>query len=353
MTCSRGSVRNIVCGGKGVGRRAGERGNRIRTTAGAGPGRLNLVTSFSYNARGDPVSVVDPRHGGVTTSTYDDARRPLTTTLPWPVAGATGITTANTYDADGRLVQVRQIANGSVLRTTSTTYTPTGKPATTTDANGNVSRFTYDLLDRRSTVTDAMGRVTRFTYTVLGQPFRTYNPAISANPLLEQSWTADGLPATLKDANGNTTTFAYDRFDRLATTTYPLGSTEAFTYDANGNVATRKTRAGDTIAFAYDNLNRFTAKTPPSGPAVSYTYDLAGRPTGVSDNSAAIPSVATPPSTTTFATSYAYDALNRLTGASWDPAPAATAPAAGPLVTFTHAYNKANQRIGQEASDNT
>lgn len=44
--------------------------------------------------------------------------------------------------------------------------------------------------------------------------------------------------------------------------------------------------------------------------------------------------------------SYAYDPLNRLTGATWDPAPAATAPTPGPLVTFGHSYNAVNQRVG-------
>ncbi len=261
--------------------------------------------------------------------------------------------TAFTWDPLGRLLQVRQSAGDSVLRTAAATYTPTGNVATTTDANGNVTRFAYDPLDRRISVTDAMGRITRSTWTVLSQPFQLYNLAVSANPLLEQAWTPDGLPASLKDANGNTTTFAYDRFDRLATTTYPLGSTEAFTYDANGNVLSRKTRAGDTITFAYDGLDRLTSKTPPSGPVVTYGYDLAGRLKSVSDTSAAIPAVATPVSTTTYATSYAYDALNRLTGATWDPAPIATPPTPGELVTLTHAYNKANQRVRQDVSDNS
>jgi RHS repeat-associated protein len=198
-----------------------------------------------------------------------------------------------------------------------------------------------------------MGRVTRSTWTVLGQPFQLYNLAVSANPLLEQAWTPDGLPASLKDANGNTTAFAYDRFDRLATTTYPLGSTEAFTWDANGNVLTRKTRANDTITFTYDGLDRLTTKTPPSGPVVTYGYDLAGRLKSVSDTSAAIPSVAMPGSTTTYGTSYAYDALNRLTGAAWEPVPTATPPAPGDLVTFAHSYNAVNQRVGQTVSDNT
>ena len=327
-------------------------GNRVSMVADAGSGRLNVSTAYNYNAQGDVVRVTDPR-GAVTANSYDAARRLLATTSPAATPGGAGVVTTNTWDAQGRLLKVRQSANGNVLSTTSTAYTPTGKPATTTDANGNVTRFTYDQLERRVSVTDAMGRLTRFTYTALGQSFQIYNTAVSANPLLEQTYTADGQLWKLKDANGNVTEFTYDRFDRLATTTYPLGSTETFTYDANGNVLTRKTRADDIIAFAYDGLNRLISKTPPSSPVITYAYDLAGRVTSVSDNSAAIPSVATPSSTTTFATSYAYDALNRLSGATWEPAPAAAAPAAGPLVTFTHAYNKANQRIAQEASDNT
>ena len=55
-------------------------------------------------------------------------------------------------------------------------------------------------------------------------------------------------------------------------------------------MATRTNRAGDQTNFTYDNLNRLTAKTPYNytAPTVTYTYDLAGRLTGVSDNSSSI-----------------------------------------------------------------
>jgi RHS repeat-associated protein len=62
-----------------------------------------------------------------------------------------------------------------------------------------------------------------------------------------------------------------------------------------------------------------------------------------------------PPSPATsvqYATSIGYDALNRPTAVTWNPAPAAVAPTAGG-VTFNHAYNRANQRIGQTATDNS
>lgn len=116
----------------------------------------------------------------------------------------------------------------------------------------------------------------------------------------------------------------------------------------------RKTRAGITITFGYDTLYRLTSKTPTSGLAVTYAYDLASRPTRTSDTSAAITAAAPPGgSTVTYGTTYAYDALNRLTKVTWDPAPAATPPASGTLVTFGHSYDKTNRRIGQTVDDNT
>jgi YD repeat-containing protein len=112
----------------------------------------------------------------------------------------------------------------------------------------------------------------------LSRRTQVLNTAIQSTPLLQQAYTPDGLLASLTDANNHATGFAYDGLDRLATTTYPLGSTETFTYDADSNVLTRKTRANQTISFTYDTLNRLATKTPPSPAAVvSYGYDLARR----------------------------------------------------------------------------
>ncbi len=335
-------------------------GNLLSTVRDAGAGRLNLTTAWSWNARGDPLTMTDAK-GNVTTSTYDDGRRVLTTTAPATAAAPVGILTAYSYDPAGQVTQTRQSSLGSVLRTASATYTPSGQPATITDANGNKTRFAYDLLDRKIAVTDAVGRMTRFDYDALGRPSRTYNAAIQPGPLLQQSFTANGQRAALSDANGNTTGFAYDGFDRLATTTYPNSKTETYAYDADGNVTRRCTRLGQPIAFTYDTLNRLSTKTLPGtaatcgatpvGTVVTYSYDRAGRQTGVSDTSA---SIASPAATSTvFSTTYSYDATNSLSGVSFDPAPTPTLPVTGSSVTFTHGYNAANQRSSLAVTDNT
>ena len=317
-------------------------------------GRLNQLTTMSYNAVGDVISVTDP-NGKISTSTYDAARRLKTSTSPATAAAPNGLVTALSYDADGRVIQTQQSASGMVLRTASTTYTPTGKPATATDANGNVTRYAYDLLDRTASVTDAMDRVTSYAYDALSRRTQVLNTAVQATPLLQQSYTAEWAAREPDRREQQRTSFAYDGFDRLATTTYPGGSTETFTYDADSNVLSRKTRANGTITFTYDTLNRLATKTPPSpAPVVSYRYDLAGRLTSVSDTSAPV-NPALPPSPGTpvqYATSYAYDSVNRPISVAWDPAPAAASPTAS-TVTFSHSYNKTNQRTGYSTTDNS
>ena len=282
------------------------------------------------------IAITDP-NGNVTRATFDLARRPVETTTAATPAAPGGVVTTSTYDADGRLLQARQSSAGTVLRTTSATWTPTGQQASATDANGNVTTWAYDILDRLARTTDAEGRVTTFEYDNVGRPTATYNLAIQSAALVSQTYTPNGLRASLTDAKSNKTDFTYDDFDRLTTTKYPAtaappqaATTETFTYDNDGNIVARKSRADQNFTFDYDGLNRLIMKSVPGGQTISYSYDLAGRLTSVGDNSAAIvPAVSPTGSTVTYATTFTYDALNRPTAVAWDPAPAVTAPAAG------------------------
>jgi len=295
------------------------------------------------------ISRTDP-NGNAASMSYDADRRLLTTTAPAPFgAGSPALVqTSNAYDPDGHLLSVTR-ANGASNAVTRMTYTATGQVQAVTDPNGNVTTNAYDADDRLQSVTDPLYRQTVYAYDAMSRRISVSNPAIQAGPLLAQSYTPDGLIASLTDANGNTTSFTPDGFDRLSTTTYPGGSTENLTYDADGNVLTRKTRAGATIAFGYDTLNRLATKAPPSQATVTYVYDLDSHLIGVGDNSATI---TTPAASATYSTSLAYDQLNRPLGVSWTPAPAQTTPTAT-TASFAFGYDPTNRRIGQSATDNS
>jgi RHS repeat-associated protein len=337
-----------------------EMGNRTSTIEDAGPAGINLnrTTLYGYNTRGDVTSLTDP-NGKVTYSIYDDGRRLIQTVSPPTASAPTGIVTTYAYDAMGMLLNTQQSSGDTILRTESSTWTPAGKPATATDANGNVTRYKYDLLDRQSTLIDAMGRVSEFTYDALSRIKETFNPAVQTQPMLQKTYTLDGLLKTLTDANGNTTTFKYDVFNRLEITEYPnagtpVPSTEFVTYDDADNITTYKSRANGTFNFTYDTLYRLTSKVPPAGATVTYGYDLAGRRTAISDNSPNITAAVSPTgSTVTYRTTYSYDALNRAKDVNWDPAPSAVSPSAGVRVAFGHTYDGTNRRLLQTADNNT
>ncbi len=314
-----------------------------------GAGHLNLTTRYAHDALGDVVARTDP-DGNTSTMTYDADRRVLMTTAPAPFnSGPLLVQTTNTYDPDGRLLIVAR-ANGSNPVVTNTSYTATGQVQSVTDANGNVTTNAYDADDRLATVTDPLRRLTIYGYDAMSRRITVSNPAIQPTPLLQQSYTPDGLIGSLTDANGNATTFTLDGFDRLSTTTYPDSSAENLSYDADGNVLSRQTRAGATISFSYDTLNRLSTKAAPSEATVSYAYDQASHLIGVTDNSA---SIATPAASASYVENLSYDQLSRPLTVTWSPVQPQAPPSASTSVTFSFAYDATNRRVSQSATDSS
>ena len=243
---------------------------------------------YAYDRPGNVVSRTDP-NGNTATMSYDADRRMLTTIAPVPFgSGPALVQTTNGYDADGHLLTVTR-ANGASPTVTRMTYTATGQVQSVTDPNGNVTTNAYDADDRLASVTDPLFRRTIYGYDAMSRRISVSNPAIQSTPLLQQSYTPDGLIGSLTDANSNTTSFTPDGFDRLSTTTYPGSSTEILGYDADGNVLTPQDAGGRhhhlQLRHAEPACDQGARRRKPT---VSYGYDLASHLIGVSDNSAAI-----------------------------------------------------------------
>src|SRR5207245_10548130 len=88
----------------------------------------------------------------------------------------------------------------------------------------------------------------------------------------------------------HTTTYSYDKNERVATRKDPLLFQESYQYDGNGNLTQFTDRRGKVTAFNYDGLNRltFAGFGTVAGPAyestVNYSYDAGDRPTSVVDS---------------------------------------------------------------------
>jgi YD repeat-containing protein len=128
--------------------------------------------------------------------------------------------TRNLYDSMGQLLKVQRAIGTPLQQDYATyTYTPNGKQASVTDANGNRSGYMYDGFDRL------------------------------------KRWS---FPS--KTTAGQTSTTDY----------------EDYGYDTNGNRTSLRKRDGSVLTYQYDALNRMTRKLVPerAGLAVTHTRDV-------------------------------------------------------------------------------
>ena len=128
--------------------------------------------------------------------------------------------------------------------------------------------------------------------------------------------TEDNL-ISITDANGHSTSFAYNPRGWVTQTTFPSSLAESYSYDAAGNLLSKTDRKGQTIQYVYDALYRLTQKSYPDSTSVEYVYDLVGKIQQVSDP------------TGTYG--FAYDNMGRLIGTT-------TQYAFLPGQTYTNAY---------------
>ncbi len=240
-------------------------------------GRLTKVqdqsgrsVSYSQDAQTDLVSVTDA-DGNTTNFSYFGNQLTKTTrprgNVPYtqtfnPLTGST-------------VAQTDSFGN-----TTAISYVAGGKPGNTvvTDPLGRSTTFNYPSLVDLSSFTDAAGQSASYTYDALHRPL-SFTDRLG-NPTLVTYDAASGYVASIKDAQGNTTTFTYQSqvqgdftFYNLAQITYADRTTEIFTYDGSGNVLKATNRAGKTSTFTYNSRGQVLTETNEAGGVTTYTYN--------------------------------------------------------------------------------
>jgi RHS repeat-associated protein len=269
------------------------------------------LTSYTYDAIGNMTAVTTPPvpgfpAGRTSTVAYTDG-----TTVP---AADTGFAPAG--------LPYRTTSPGGAVNTIS--YLRNGDVASTTDADGLATRYTYDALGRvvtKKLVSDTFpaGVVTTYGYDGESRVTSEVSPAVTNRvtgavhtPHATTVFDADGNPtsqtvvddtggdasrtqsttyngfnqvATSTDALNRSTSYTYDAYGRKLTETDPKGTVTAYTYDANGNLLTKAINnfTGDPVnpspaakltqeSRAYDPANRLSSITDAMGRKTSYTY---------------------------------------------------------------------------------
>ncbi|AQZ68967.1 Rhs family protein [[Actinomadura] parvosata subsp. kistnae] len=299
------------------------------TYTGAAGGTRAESVSYGYNAAGvlTRQTVENGDEDLTTTWTVDD--RGLATAVTDPrgnAAGATAAdyTTTNTYDALGRLIEIKAPSvtiekAGSAQQGRPTTrigYNSAGWQTHVIDPEGRLSTAGFDKMGRRTSLTampytppggtpvtpkigfayDAAGRLTKVTdprgqittteYDALGNPVRVTDPPAAAGQPAGQ-WISE-----------------YDLAGEQLAAVDPTGARVQATYDDLGRQITqtvierKPTSAAYVTTLTYNDAGYLTKQVQPGNKTTDYTVNAAGEVESVTD-----------PARET--TKYSYDALGR------------------------------------------
>ena len=208
------------------------------------------ATQTSYRNSDDRVTAVEV--GSVTSVTtpvlnalirtetgYDSRRNPTVEQVK--AAGTPYTLTQRTFDDRGRVTCEARRMNSAAFSSLPADACASGSAGSFGD-----DRITRNIYDNASQVL----QVQRAVGTSIQQNYATY------------TYTLNGKQQTVKDANGNLTTYEYDGFDRMSKWRFPVatlgaGSSsttdyEQYGYDSVGNRTSLRKRDGKTITYGFD-----------------------------------------------------------------------------------------------------
>ncbi|GAA4206354.1 hypothetical protein GCM10022252_68350 [Streptosporangium oxazolinicum] len=250
-----------------------------------------VLEDNTYDAAGNLVKRVSGGGKVTVQSVYDAASRLTSTTFD---PAALGRKTAFEYDAVGNVTKKTSTAAGTT-RTESASYLYNALNQVTrqTVENGAedlVSTSVYDDRGLLSAATDPRGNASGATpadftatmrYDLAGRLVEAKSPqvtiekngatAATGQPIVRYGYNSAGQQTHVVDAEGRTTTLAFDKAGRLAST---IGAS----YTPPGGSAITP-----TVSFGYDAAGRQTTVTDPRNHVTSTVYDALGRPVKVTE----------------------------------------------------------------------
>ncbi|MFT3856662.1 MAG: Ig-like domain-containing protein [Aquabacterium sp.] len=308
------------------------------------------VIRMSYDAVGNVLSITDPLNH-TTTYSYDKLSQRIgttdalnhTATMAYDAMGrltrstdVLGRTTLNQYDGLGRLVKVTHPdpdgAEGSQASpVTQMRYDAAGNLLATTDAEGRVTRYAYDALNRRTQLIDALDKVTTSTYDKVGNLLTVTDPlqrtTTYAYDALDRriSVTQPDPDGTAGPMQALVTRFDHDAVGNLVKVTDPLLHESFKVYDALNRVKTEIDAEGHGTAYEYDEVGKLKSVTDPDNNTTRYEYDRLDRLVKQTDALNAVRSFAYDAAGNRIrktdalgrVTDYGFDALNRQTTETW------------------------------------
>jgi RHS repeat-associated protein len=265
-------------------------------------GNLTKVTdhtgrsiSFAYTGA-NLTSATDPS-GKTTSFAYNSAGLMTSYTLP---RGNTPY--LNTYNAAGQVTSQKDAAGN----TSTFTYTSGNGQSTMTSPLSQVSTYVHNSGRDLTQETDPAGHVITKSYDSDNRPISHKDPVGNTTAW---AWQSAGLIATLTNPDGGQISYTYASstangftYYDLASTSFPDGTTESYTFDAGGNLTSRTSRTGQQWKNTYNGKGQPLTLTLPNNSQIVFTYSTDGN---------SVPATVTYPNTA--AVALTFDSLKRLT----------------------------------------
>jgi len=306
--------------------------NAVATVTYDGAARTDRITNqtngayvrYVYTSAGDVQTYSTIQNGfgeAYSVSYFDGAGRVRATAAENPGSSGGYSAQFTYYDVMGRVSQQTNPAEINAAGTpwgddaagwssTLQTYDWKGRPLVTTNPDGTTRENQYGGCGcaggEQTTVRDENGRRKRYTKDVLGRLVKVEELNWDQTVYATTNYTLNVRDQiTSINQEGQTRTFGYDGYGRLATRTTPEQGSTTYSYFADDRTQTIADARGATTTFAYNARGFVTsiaygfASGVAATPNVSFGYDAAGNRTSMTDGLGSM--------------SYVYNTLSQLT----------------------------------------
>jgi len=224
---------------------------------------LGTEAVYQYDKNGKLLSVDFAGPGISVKRSYDSLGRELT------YSDSLGTINTKTYDKSGNILTETDAGGNSVV----CKYDAFNRITKKTFMDGTWQTYRYNNKGVIDQITSSNGSVTDFTFDDNGRIISSTDP----RGIYSVTYDEQGNVATRTDPNENTTSYEYDKMNRVIKETYPDSSVKTFTYYPEGQLKSVKDRKGNTVQYEYNELGLLTKRNFPGDNDDVFTYSGRGQ----------------------------------------------------------------------------
>jgi RHS repeat-associated protein len=235
-------------------------------------GQLNSIKDLNGNLLTFSANGITSSAGGLNVPFARDAQSRIT-----QITDPDGKEFHYNYDGAGNLSTVQL---PGITTPVTYTYDTSHFFLSAVDSRGNTEALTYHPDGRLASITDAVGNTTSFAYNL------AQNKTITTYPdagVVTTQYNASGLVLSETDALNHTTTYTYDSNRNKLTETNALQQTTTNTYDAKGNVTSVTDPAGKILRWTYNQYGMPVTATDKLGNVQTTQFDANSNPVSTTD----------------------------------------------------------------------